>query len=148
MLSLVLLFPQKGLYKGYKGSWGRLPPLPLKMWVKGIPLDFIVNNKNSNKNLILDEFTENMMLLIPSYRQVQTIGFLTRGWDIYISQYGFLWYNMKPFDYEVLRDIALLEVCDVLIVIKVDASTSSLVVVNLAHLGSILCNIHALYYFI
>jgi hypothetical protein len=45
--------------------------------------------------------------------QPYTIGWLSQGWDIRVSQQCLLHYDIKPFKDEVLCDVSPLEVCDV-----------------------------------
>jgi hypothetical protein len=42
-----------------------------------------------------------------------TIGWLSQGWDIHVSQQSLLHYDIKSFKDEVLFDVSPLEFCDV-----------------------------------
>jgi hypothetical protein len=83
------------------------------MWVKGSPLQFIVNIR-SQKNLISVEFMKRLGLLTIAHPQAYTIGWLHQVQDLCISQQCLLPYSIKPFTDEVLCNIALLDVFDVL----------------------------------
>jgi len=84
------------------------------MWVKGSPLQFIVESR-SQKNLILVEFMKRLGLLTTEHPQSYTIGWLHQGRDLRVSQQCCLPYNIKPFMDEVLCDVSPLDVCDVLL---------------------------------
>eukprot|EP00253_Pinus_taeda_P009554 PITA_09554 len=81
------------------------------MWVKGSPLQFIVDSWSQN-NLISTEVVKRLGLLTTTHPQSHTIGWLHQGWDLRVSQQCHLPYNIKPFTDEELCDIAPLEVCD------------------------------------
>jgi hypothetical protein len=83
-----------------------------QMWVKGTPLHFIVDN-GSQKNLISTEVFKRLNLTMTQHPQPYTIGWLSQGWDIRVSQQCVLHYDIKPFKDEVLCDVSPLEVCDV-----------------------------------
>jgi hypothetical protein len=85
-----------------------------QMWVKGTPLHFIVDS-GSQKNLILVEVIKQLALPTMSHPQSYTIVWLRQGSDLRVSQHFRLSYDIKPFKYEVLCDVAPLEVCDVLL---------------------------------
>jgi hypothetical protein len=85
-----------------------------KMWVKGSPLRFIVDN-GSQKNLILVEVVKRLGLPTIAHPQPYTIGWLHQGRDLLVSQQCRLPYNIKPFMDEVLCDISPLDVSDVLL---------------------------------
>eukprot|EP00253_Pinus_taeda_P035110 PITA_35110 len=85
-----------------------------QMWVKGSPLQFIVDN-GSQKNLISAEVIKQLGLSTTARPQPYTIAWLHQGWDLRVSQQCRLPYNIKPFTDEVLCDITPLEVCDVLL---------------------------------
>jgi hypothetical protein len=85
-----------------------------KMWVKGSPLQFIVDS-GSQKNLILVEVMKRLGLSTTTNPQPYTIGWLHQGRDLHVNQQCRLPYNIKPFTDEVLCDIALLDVSDVLL---------------------------------
>jgi hypothetical protein len=80
-----------------------------QMWVKGTPLHFIVDN-GSQKNLISVEVIKRMKLLTMPHPQPYTIGWLSQGQDIHISQQCHLSYDINPFKYQVLCDVSPLEV--------------------------------------
>jgi hypothetical protein len=84
------------------------------MWVKGTPLQFIVDS-GIQKNLILAEVVKRLTLPIMPHLQPYTIGWLCQGSDIHVSQECHLSYNINPFKDEVLCDVSLIEVCDVLL---------------------------------
>ena len=84
------------------------------MWVKGSPLQFIVDS-GSQKNLISVEVVKRLGLPTTAHPQPYTIGWLHQGRDLRVSQQCRLPYNIKPFTDEVLCDIAPLQVCDVLL---------------------------------
>jgi hypothetical protein len=84
------------------------------MWVKGSPLQFIVDN-GSQKNLISVEVVKRLGLLTTAHPQLYTIGWLHQGRDLRVSQQCHLPYNIKPFTDEVLCDIDPLDVFDVLL---------------------------------
>jgi hypothetical protein len=85
-----------------------------KMWVKGSPLQFIIDS-GSQKNLISVEVMKWLSLPTIAHPQPYTIGWLHQGWDLCVSQQCHLPYNIKPFTDEVLSDIAPLDVSDVLL---------------------------------
>jgi len=84
------------------------------MWVKDSLLQFIFYNESQN-NLISVEFVKRLGLLTTTHSQPYTIRWLHQGWDLCISQQWCLPYNIKPFTYEILCDVAPLEFCDVLL---------------------------------
>ena len=84
------------------------------MWVKGMPLHFVVDN-GSQKNLISAEVVKRMELPTTPHPQPYSIGWLSQGQGILITQQCLLPYGIKPFKDEVLCDVAPLEVCDVLL---------------------------------
>jgi hypothetical protein len=84
------------------------------MWVKGSPLQFIVDNR-SQKNLISVEVMKWLGLLTTSHPQPYTIRWLHQGWDLRVSQQRRLPYNIKPFTDEVLCDISPLDVSEALL---------------------------------
>ena len=85
-----------------------------QMWVKGSPLQFIVNS-GSQKNLILAEVVKQFGLPTTAHPRPYTIGCLHQGQDLRVSQQCRLPYSIKPFIDEVLCDISPLDVCDVLL---------------------------------
>ena len=84
------------------------------MWVKGIPLHFVVDN-GSQKNLISTEVTKRLELMITPHPQPYNICWLSQGQGIYVTQQCYLPYGIKPFKEEVLCDVAPLEVYDVIL---------------------------------
>jgi hypothetical protein len=82
-----------------------------QMWVKGTPLHFIIDSGNQ-KNLISTEVFKRISLPTTSCPQPYTIRWLRQGRDLHVSQQCRLSYDIKPFNDEVLRDVAPLEVCD------------------------------------
>jgi hypothetical protein len=84
------------------------------MWVKGTPLQFIVDSGNQ-KNLILEEVIKKISLLTIFHQHPYTIGWLYKGSDLCISQQCCLSYDIKPFKNEVLCDVAPLKVCNFLL---------------------------------
>jgi hypothetical protein len=84
------------------------------MWVKGAPIHFIVDS-GSQKNLISVEVIKRLDLPTTPHLQPYTIDWLHQGRDLCVSQQCCLPYDIKPFKYEVLCDIAPLEVCDILL---------------------------------
>ena len=84
------------------------------MWVKGMPLHFVVDHENQ-KNLISAEFVKRLELPTTPHPQPYSIGWLSQGRGIRITQQCLLPYGIKPFKDEVLCDVAPLEVCDVLL---------------------------------
>eukprot|EP00253_Pinus_taeda_P036114 PITA_36114 len=85
-----------------------------QMWVKGSPLQFIVNIGSQN-NLILTEVVKWLGLPTTTHPQPYTIGWLHQGRDLHVSQQSRVLYNIKSFTDEVLCDISPLEVSDVLL---------------------------------
>jgi hypothetical protein len=85
-----------------------------QMWVKGDPLDFIVD-RGSQKNLISKEVVKRLDLPMTPHLQPYTIGWLRQERDLCVNQQCHLPYDIKPFKDEVLCDISPLEVCDVLL---------------------------------
>ena len=84
------------------------------MWVKGSPLQFIVDS-GSQKNMILAEVMKWLGFSTISHLQPYMIGWLHQGQNLCVSQQCRLPYSIKPFTNEVLCDIAPLDVCDVLL---------------------------------
>jgi hypothetical protein len=84
------------------------------MWVKGTPLNFIMDS-GSQKNRISAEVIKWLALVTKSHPQPYTIGWLCQGSDLHISQQCRLSYGIKPFKDEVLCDVSPLEFCDVLL---------------------------------
>jgi hypothetical protein len=84
------------------------------MWVKGTPLHFIVDS-GIQKNLISEEVVMWLALLTTTHPRPYTIGWLHQGSDLCVSQQCRLAYDIKPFKYEVLCDVAPLKVCDVIL---------------------------------
>ena len=84
------------------------------MWVKGSPLQFIVDS-GSQKNLISVEVVKRLGLLTTEHPQPYTIGWLHQGRDLRVSRQCRLPYSIKPFTDEVLCDVAPLDVSDVLL---------------------------------
>jgi hypothetical protein len=85
-----------------------------KMWVKGDPIHFNVNN-GSQKNYISAEVVKRLDLPTTPHPQPYTIDWLHQGRDLYVNQQCRLPYDIKPFKDEVLCDISSLEVCDALL---------------------------------
>jgi hypothetical protein len=85
-----------------------------QMWVKGTPLQFIVDS-GSHKNLISDKVFKRLAMPTTSHPQHYTIGWLCQGRDIHVSQQCSQSYDIKPFKDEVLCDVSPLEVCNVLL---------------------------------
>jgi hypothetical protein len=85
-----------------------------KMWVKGSPLQFIVDS-GSQKNLISVEVVKWLGLPTTAHPQPYTIGWLHQGRDLCVSRQCRLPYSIKPFTDEVLCDVAPLDVSDVLL---------------------------------
>ena len=84
------------------------------MWAKGIPLHFVVDN-GSQKNLISAEVVKRLELPTTPHPQPYSIGWLSQGRGIRITQKFPLPYGINPFKDEVLCDVAPLEVYDVLL---------------------------------
>jgi hypothetical protein len=84
------------------------------MWAKGAPLHFIVDS-GSHKNLISAKVVKQLDLPTTPHLQPYTISWLRQGRDFCVSQQCCLPCGIKPFKDEVLRDIAPIEVCDVLL---------------------------------
>ena len=84
------------------------------MWVKGMPLHFVVDN-SSQKNLISVEVVKRLEIPTTAHLQPYNIGWLSQGRGIRITQQFLLPYGIKPFKDEVLCDVTPLEVCDVLL---------------------------------
>jgi hypothetical protein len=85
-----------------------------QMWVKGAPLHFTFDS-GIQKNLISTEVIKQLDLPMTPDPQPYTISWLCEGRDLYVIQQCHLPYDIKPFIDEVLRDIAPLEFCDVLV---------------------------------
>jgi hypothetical protein len=84
------------------------------MWVKGAPLEFIIDS-NSQKNLISVEVFKWLVLLTMLHPQPYTIGWLCQGSNLHVNQECHMSYGIKPFKDEVLCDVSPLEVCDVIL---------------------------------
>ena len=84
------------------------------MWVKGSPVQFIVDN-GSQKNLISVDDVKRLGLPTTAHPHPYTIGWLHQGRDLHVSQQCHLPYSLKPFTDEVLCDIAPIDVSDVLL---------------------------------
>eukprot|EP00253_Pinus_taeda_P029926 PITA_29926 len=84
------------------------------MWIKGSPLQFIVDSRNQQK-LISAEVVKQLGLPTIAHPQPYTIGWLHQGPNLCVSQQCRLPYNIKPLMDEVLCDIAPLEVFYVLL---------------------------------
>ena len=78
------------------------------MWVKGSPLQFLVD-RGSQKNLISLEVMKRLNLLTIAYLQPYTIRWLHPRRDLHIRQQCCLPYSIKSFTDEVLCDVAPLE---------------------------------------
>jgi hypothetical protein len=85
------------------------------MWVKGIPLHFIVDS-GSQKNLISAEVINQLVLPTRPHPQLYIIGWLHQGSKLHVSQQCRMSYDNNPFKNEVLCDVSPLEVCDVLLI--------------------------------
>ena len=85
-----------------------------QMWVKGSPVQFIVEN-GSQKNLISLEVVKRLGLPTIDHPHPYTIEWLHKGWVLCVSQQWYLPYSIKPFTDEVLCDISPLDVSDVLL---------------------------------
>jgi hypothetical protein len=85
-----------------------------KMWVKGSPLQFIVDS-GSQKNLISIEVLKQLGLPTKAHPQPYTIGWLHQGRDLRVSRQCRLPYSINPFMDEVLCDVAPLDVSNVLL---------------------------------
>jgi len=72
-----------------------------KMWVKGSPMQFIVDNR-SQKNLISTEVMKWLGLSMTTHLRPYTIRLLHQGQDFRVSQQCCLPYIIKPFMDEVL----------------------------------------------
>ena len=86
----------------------------LQMWVKGSPLQFLVDSR-SQKNLISVEVVKRLGLQTIAHPQPYTIGWLHPRIDLHVRQQCHLSYNIKPFTDEALCDIDPLDVADVLL---------------------------------
>ena len=84
------------------------------MWVKGSLLQFIVDS-GSQKNLISAKFMKQLGLPTTPHLQPYSFRWLHQGRDLRVSQQCRLPYNINPFTYEVLCDVAPLNVFDVLL---------------------------------
>ena len=84
------------------------------MWVKGSPLQFLVD-RASQKNLISIEVVKWLDLLTIAHPQLYTIRWLHPGKDLCVRQKCRLPYSILPFMDEVLCDVAPLDVADVLL---------------------------------
>jgi len=84
------------------------------MWVKGSPLQFIVNN-GSQKNLISVDTMKRLGLPTVAHPHPYTIEWIHQGRDLHVSQQCRLPYSIKPFTDEVLCDTAPIDVSDVLL---------------------------------
>eukprot|EP00253_Pinus_taeda_P006764 PITA_06764 len=85
-----------------------------QMWVKGSPLQFIVDS-GSQKNLISTEVVKRLGLSTTPHPQPYNIRWLHQRRDLHVRQQCHLPYNIKPFTDEVLCDVTPLDVCDVLL---------------------------------
>ena len=85
-----------------------------QMWVKGTPLNFIVDTW-IQKKLISSDVIKRLKFPTMPHHKPYTIGWLSQGHDIRVSQQYHLPYKINPFNDEVLYDISPLEVCDVLL---------------------------------
>jgi hypothetical protein len=83
-------------------------------WVKGAPLHFIFD-RGSQKKLISAEVVKWLDMPTTPHLHPYTIDWFFLGRDICVIQRCCIPYGIKPFKYEVLCDIAPLEVCDVLL---------------------------------
>eukprot|EP00253_Pinus_taeda_P034580 PITA_34580 len=72
------------------------------MWVKGSPLQFIIESGNQ-KNLISTEVVTRLGLSTTAHPQSYTIRWLHQGRDLRVSQQCHLPYNIKPFTDELYR---------------------------------------------
>ena len=79
-----------------------------------MPLHFVVDN-SSQKNLISAEVVKRLELPTTPHSQPYSIGWLSQGQGIHITQQFLLRYGINPFKDEVLCDVSPLEVCDVLL---------------------------------
>jgi hypothetical protein len=84
------------------------------MWVKGTPLNFIVDSR-SQKNLISVKVVKRLGLSTTPHPQPYDIGWLPQGRDLCVSQQCRLSYDIHPFKDEVLCDVSPLDVCDFLL---------------------------------
>ena len=84
------------------------------MWVKGSPVQFIVDN-GSQKNLISADAVKRLGLPTTAHPHPYTIGWLHQGRDLRVSRQCHLPYSIKPFTDEVLCDVAPIDVSDVLL---------------------------------
>jgi hypothetical protein len=84
------------------------------MWVKGTPLNFIVNNDNQN-NLISAKVVKQLGLSTTPHLQPYNIEWLHQGRDLCVSQQCRLSYGIQPFKDEVVCDVTPLDVCDVVL---------------------------------
>jgi hypothetical protein len=84
------------------------------VWVKGIPLHFIVDN-NSQKNLILAKVIKQWVLSTTPHPQPYNIGWVHQGQDLHVSHQCLLSYGIHLFKDEVVCDISPLDVCDVVL---------------------------------
>jgi hypothetical protein len=75
------------------------------MWVKGVPLHFIVDS-GSQKNPISVEVVKQLNLSMTPHPNPYTIERLRQGRNICINQQCRLPYDIKPFKNEVLCDIS------------------------------------------
>jgi len=74
------------------------------MWVKGSPLQFIVDS-GSQKNLISAEVMKWLGLPTTPHPQLYSIGWLHEGQDLKVFQQCHLPYSIKPFIDEVFCDV-------------------------------------------
>jgi hypothetical protein len=85
------------------------------MWEKGTPLHFIVDS-GSQKNHISAEVVKQLELsTTPHDPQPYNIGWLHQGQDIHVIQQCLPFYDINPFQDEVLCDVSPLYVCDVIL---------------------------------
>jgi hypothetical protein len=85
-----------------------------KVWVKGTPLHFIVDN-DSQKNLISTKVIKQFGLSTTPDLQPYNIGWLHQGCYLCVIQQCHLSYGIHPFKDEVVCDISPLDVCDVVL---------------------------------
>jgi hypothetical protein len=59
------------------------------------------------------EVVNRLNMKTTQHPQPYTLGWLSQGWDICVSQQCHLHYDIKPFKDEVLCDVSPLQICDV-----------------------------------
>ena len=84
------------------------------MWVKGSPVQFIVDN-GSQKNLISADIVKRLGLSTIAHPHPYTIRWLHQGRDLHVSRQCCLPYSIKPFTDEVLCDVDPIDVSNVLL---------------------------------